>query len=658
MVKYVANCWHAAKIGFANEVGRVAKAFGVDGRTVMGIIAQDTKLNVSPAYMKPGFAYGGSCLPKDVRALLHYAQDMGVPLPMLAALPTSNQAADRRRASTSCWRPGLSRVAVFGLAFKSETDDLRESPAVPLVKRLLGEGCEVRIYAPDVNQARLMGTNLAYIRETHPPLRAPAGRRPGRGRRVGRDVVVVTHPQAQFTQALERGAGRQARRGPGRRVHSSDRNDSSTMASPGSVLIVVENLPVPFDRRVWMEATTLAGAGYDVTVISPKGKGFERDHEVIDGVSVYRHDLTVEGHSALTYLREYAAALLARGDARASHLPRRPVRRHPRLQPARPHVPLRRLVQAASRGPGRSSTTTTSIPSSTRRSTAGATPSTGCCGSPSECTFLTANVVITTGESYRDDRARARRQAAGGRVHRAQRPGPGQVPAGARRPPPTSGAADTWSATSASWGRRRASTTCCGPSQVIVQELGRDRHLASCSSAAALPSPSSRRWRATSESTDYVEFTGRVPDDELIARLSTCDVCVNPDPYNPFNDASVMNKILEYMALERPVVQFDLTEGRRSAGAARRVRPPQRRRTTWRRRSWSCSTTSSGGTAWAKKGYRRMRDELEWRHQVPKLLRAYARAVGNDATIPRPAGVNAARQGRARPKAGDRGDRS
>ena len=201
MVKYVANCWHAVKIGFANEVGRAAKGFGVDGRTVMNIIAQDTKLNVSPAYMKPGFAYGGSCLPKDVRALLHYAQDMGVPLPMLAALPASNQA----QIDVACdlvlsTRPA--RVAVLGLAFKAETDDLRESPAVPLVKRLLGEGCEVRIFAPDVNRARLMGTNLAYIRETIPHFERLLVDDPDEAI-LWAQVVVVTHPQARFSRALD-----------------------------------------------------------------------------------------------------------------------------------------------------------------------------------------------------------------------------------------------------------------------------------------------------------------------------------------------------------------------------------------------------------------------------------------------------------------------
>jgi len=202
MVKYVANCWHAAKIGFANEVGRVAKAFGVDGRIVMDIISQDVKLNVSSAYMKPGFAYGGSCLPKDVRALLYYAQEMDVRLPLIAALPTSNQVhVDVACDLVLATKP--SRVTVFGLAFKSATDDLRESPAVPLVKRLLGEGCQVRIFSPDVNRARLMGTNLAYIREHIPHFEHLLVDDPDAAVRWA-EVVVLAHPHPQFTQALDR----------------------------------------------------------------------------------------------------------------------------------------------------------------------------------------------------------------------------------------------------------------------------------------------------------------------------------------------------------------------------------------------------------------------------------------------------------------------
>jgi len=190
MVKYVANCWHAAK------------SFGVDGRVVMDIITRDTKLNVSPVYMKPGFAYGGSCLPKDVRALLYFGQEMGVHLPILAALSLSNEAQIEAAVDlVLATRP--KRVTVFGLAFKANTDDLRESPAVPLVKRLLGEGCEIRIYAPDVNKARLMGTNLEYIREHIPHFEHLLVDDPNDAV-AWAESVVVTHPQEQFRQALDR----------------------------------------------------------------------------------------------------------------------------------------------------------------------------------------------------------------------------------------------------------------------------------------------------------------------------------------------------------------------------------------------------------------------------------------------------------------------
>jgi GDP-mannose 6-dehydrogenase len=200
MVKYVANTWHATKIGFANEVGRVAKAFGVDGRTIMGLIAQDTKLNVSPVYMRPGFAYGGSCLPKDVNALLHYAAEMNVPTPLLSAVPASNDA-HVEAAAAAVLRHRRRPVAVMGLAFKLGTDDLRESPAVALVNRLLREGCEVRIYDRDVHYAQLMGTNLAYIRANIPHFEALITDTIGECLAWG-EVVVVTYASAEFSAAV------------------------------------------------------------------------------------------------------------------------------------------------------------------------------------------------------------------------------------------------------------------------------------------------------------------------------------------------------------------------------------------------------------------------------------------------------------------------
>ncbi|WP_102127668.1 UDP-glucose dehydrogenase family protein [Deinococcus planocerae] len=167
MVKYTANAFHALKITFANEIGLLAKAMGVDGREVMNLIVQDTKLNISPAYLRPGFAYGGSCLPKDVSALLHLARREEVPVPLLASLPQSNRS-QIERVAEQVLATGARRVTVLGLAFKAGTDDLRESPAVELVERLIGKGCEVRILDRAVQTAKLLGANKEYIERRLP----------------------------------------------------------------------------------------------------------------------------------------------------------------------------------------------------------------------------------------------------------------------------------------------------------------------------------------------------------------------------------------------------------------------------------------------------------------------------------------------------------
>jgi len=393
------------------------------------------------------------------------------------------------------------------------------------------------------------------------------------------------------------------------------------MASPGRVLIVVENLPVPFDRRVWMEATTLAGAGYDVAVISPKGRGFARGHETIDGVAVYRHDLAVEGHSALTYLREYAAALLAESALARRIYRERPfdiihicnppdlmflfaawfrlrhgvrvVFDHHDINPELYEVKYGRrdlfywLLRLAER-----------------------------------CTFLTASVVITTGESYR----------AIALSRGAKRPENVFI---VRSGPDLSKFRPVEPVAAYRRGRRHlvGYVGVMGPQEgidyllraveIIVKEMGRTD--ISFMLIGAGPSATDLRALARELGVDpYVEFPGRVPDNELIARLSTCDVCVNPDPYNAFNDASVMNKILEYMALKRAVVQFDLTEGRRSAGPAAAYAHPNDAH-DMAETIVALLDDDRRRSQMAEEGYRRMRDELEWRHQIPKLLQAYAR---------------------------------
>ena len=162
MVKYSCNVWHATKVTFANEIGNIAKASGVDGREVMKLICADSKLNLSAYYMKPGFAFGGSCLPKDLRAMNYRAQQLEAEHPMLAAIMRSN-ATQVQRAYELIASLGLRRVGLLGLAFKSGTDDLRESPLVDLAELLIGKGYALSIYDRNVDHARITGTNREYI---------------------------------------------------------------------------------------------------------------------------------------------------------------------------------------------------------------------------------------------------------------------------------------------------------------------------------------------------------------------------------------------------------------------------------------------------------------------------------------------------------------
>jgi GDP-mannose 6-dehydrogenase len=164
MVKYSDNLFHAVKVTFANEIGAISRACGLDGRRVAEVFCSDTKLNISPRYLRPGFAFGGSCLPKDLRAVLRHSELLSVPSQMLRAVLASNDAqieAFLRRVLAH--KP--KSVGMVGLAFKPNTDDMRESPYVTVAKRLIGEGVSLRIFDPNVHTERLIGSNKKAVQE-------------------------------------------------------------------------------------------------------------------------------------------------------------------------------------------------------------------------------------------------------------------------------------------------------------------------------------------------------------------------------------------------------------------------------------------------------------------------------------------------------------
>jgi glycosyltransferase involved in cell wall biosynthesis len=393
----------------------------------------------------------------------------------------------------------------------------------------------------------------------------------------------------------------------------------------GRILIIVENLPVPFDRRVWMEATTLKRAGYQVSLISPTGKGCESLYEEINGIRIYRHRLPPERSSPLGYLREYASALWS--EWRLAHKVRKEcgfdvihacnppdliflvalwfkflhgthfIFDHHDLSPELYESKFKtrgffyRLLRLAER-----------------------------------LTYLSADAIITPNESYKEI-AIVRCNKRPEQIHVVR-----SAPDLARfkRVPANS----TY---------RRGRRYLVGYLGVMAEFDGIDhlikvahelilnrrrRDIQFCLIGSGPMLESLKTLAEDLKVNDYVEFTGRIPDSDVIERLSSCDVCVSPDPLNPLNNKSTMNKILEYMALERAIVQYDLLEGRRSAAGASLYADPNNI-DDFATKIESLLSNPHARSQMGRLGLQRMVESLEWKHQIPELLKTYADTLGS-----------------------------
>lgn len=390
---------------------------------------------------------------------------------------------------------------------------------------------------------------------------------------------------------------------------------------PRRVLVIVENLPSPFDRRVWQESTTLRDAGYEVTIICPTGKGYESRYEVIDGIHIYRHDLPVEAEGALGYAVEYSSALfwefvlawkvLFRRGFDVIHACNPPdliflvggfFKLFLRKKFVFDHHDINPELYEAKFG----------------RRDFFYKLMVWC----ERLTFKTANVSIATNESYKKI-AIERGGMKPGDVY-VVRSGPKLdrlkiVPAveslkkGRRHLVGYVGV----------MGKQEGIDYLLRAVEYMVNTLGRtDVHFGLVGGGTSLEEL--KAYAVELGVADYVTFTGRVPDAELLAMLNTADVCVNPDVANEMNDKSTMNKIMEYMALGKPIVQFDLTEGRFSAQDAS-LYAAQNDHEDMARKIVELLDDPERRQRMGEFGRRRVEQELEWQYEAPKLLAAYDR---------------------------------
>jgi GDP-mannose 6-dehydrogenase len=201
ILKLCNNAFHAIKIGFANEVGRVCDKIGIDSHVVMELICADKKLNISPAYLKPGFAFGGSCLPKDIRSLTFHARRLGLELPIMEGILPSNRI-QIDAARVKVLHSGARRVGILGLSFKPNTDDLRESPIIGLIRDLWQDGIDVLVHDPDVQPKEMLGSNREYLErqlpQIHQILRANLNDVLNNS-----DLIVVGQKRLEFTTCLQ-----------------------------------------------------------------------------------------------------------------------------------------------------------------------------------------------------------------------------------------------------------------------------------------------------------------------------------------------------------------------------------------------------------------------------------------------------------------------